>query len=83
MFAFLLFEQTVLKGIDKGEIISSNAPQVPKDGRSSTDFTHTRRMKPGSAPFQCNNQYIYIYILTDRIGCSMIFDTLKVGYMNC
>ncbi|KAG4962384.1 hypothetical protein JHK82_039073 [Glycine max] len=39
-------ELTVLKGIDKGEIISSNAPQVPKDGRSSTDFTHTRRMKP-------------------------------------
>ncbi|RDX97269.1 hypothetical protein CR513_19975 [Mucuna pruriens] len=45
-------ELTVLKGIDKGEIISSSAPQVPKDGRGSTDFTHTRRMRPGSAPFQ-------------------------------
>lgn len=64
MFAFLLFEQTVLKGIDKGEIISSSAPQVPKDGRSSTDFTHTRRMKPGSAPFQ-GTFTIFICILTD------------------
>ncbi|CAJ1972425.1 unnamed protein product [Sphenostylis stenocarpa] len=45
-------ELSVLKGIDKGEIISSGAPQVPKDGRSSTDFTHTRRTKSGSAPFQ-------------------------------
>ncbi|XP_027940740.1 uncharacterized protein LOC114194603 [Vigna unguiculata] len=44
-------ELAVLNGIDKGEIISSSAPQVPKDGRS-TDFTHTRRMKPGSGPFQ-------------------------------
>lgn len=47
-----LFEQTVLNGIDKGEIISSSAPQVPKDGRGSTDFTHTRRMKLGSSPLQ-------------------------------
>ncbi|KAK7376814.1 hypothetical protein VNO80_02231 [Phaseolus coccineus] len=45
-------ELSVLNGIDKGEIISSSAPQVPKDGKSSSDFTHTRRMKPGSAPFQ-------------------------------
>ncbi|KAE9586168.1 hypothetical protein Lal_00010020 [Lupinus albus] len=38
-------ELSVLKGIEKAEIISSSAPQVSKDGRSSTDFTHTRRMK--------------------------------------
>ncbi|KAE9588457.1 putative GYF-like domain-containing protein [Lupinus albus] len=39
-------ELSVLKGIEKVEIISSVAPQVPKDGRGSTDSTHTRRMKP-------------------------------------
>ncbi|CAL0323749.1 unnamed protein product [Lupinus luteus] len=39
-------ELSVLKGIEKAEIISSGAPQVPKDGRCSTDSTHTRRMKP-------------------------------------
>ncbi|CAL0332670.1 unnamed protein product [Lupinus luteus] len=38
-------ELSVLKGIEKAEIISSSAPQVSKDGRASTDFTHTRRMK--------------------------------------
>ncbi|OIW12042.1 hypothetical protein TanjilG_24440 [Lupinus angustifolius] len=38
-------ELSVLKGIEKAEIISSSAPQVSKDGRGSTDFTHTRRMK--------------------------------------
>lgn len=46
------FEQSVLKDIDKGEIISSSAPQLPKDGRNSTEFTHSRRMKPVNAPFQ-------------------------------
>jgi hypothetical protein len=45
-------KQTVLKGIDKGEIISSSAPQGPKDGRNSTDFTHSRQMKHGNAPLQ-------------------------------
>ncbi|KAE9600084.1 putative GYF-like domain-containing protein [Lupinus albus] len=39
-------ELSVLKGIEKAEIISSSAPQVSKDGCGSTDFTHTRRMKP-------------------------------------
>jgi len=56
-----------LNGIDKGEIISSSAPQVPKDGRS-TDFTHTRRMKPGSGPFQ-GKLCMYIYVLLDRFRC--------------
>ncbi|MED6146680.1 hypothetical protein PIB30_036757 [Stylosanthes scabra] len=45
-------ELSILKGIDKGDIISSGAPQVTKDGRGSTDFTHTRRMMPGSASLQ-------------------------------
>jgi len=74
-----LFEQAVLNGIDKGEIISSSAPQVPKDGRSSSDFTHTRRMKPGSAPFQ-GKFWIYIYILLDRFGCRVTFGTRLFFY---
>ncbi|KAI4316808.1 hypothetical protein L6164_024751 [Bauhinia variegata] len=45
-------ELAILNGIEKGEIVSSSVPQVPKDGRSSTDFTHARRMKIGSEPFQ-------------------------------
>ncbi|KAL2964065.1 hypothetical protein AAZX31_17G236600 [Glycine max] len=61
-------ELTVLKGIDKGEIISSSAPQVPKDGRSSTDFTHTRRMKPGSAPFQDRGEDGGSYKVPDEVS---------------
>ncbi|XP_027354499.1 uncharacterized protein LOC113864691 isoform X2 [Abrus precatorius] len=45
-------ELSVLKDIDNGEIISSSAPQVPKDGRNSAEFTHSRRMKLSDAPFQ-------------------------------
>ncbi|PPS05992.1 hypothetical protein GOBAR_AA14657 [Gossypium barbadense] len=44
-------EMLVLKGIDKGDITSSGAPQMPKDGsasRNSTEFTHSRRNKIGS-----------------------------------
>ncbi|XP_022772767.1 uncharacterized protein LOC111315363 isoform X2 [Durio zibethinus] len=44
-------EMVVLKGIDKGEITSSGAPQMPKDGpmgRNSTELTHSRRNKIGS-----------------------------------
>ncbi|XP_020210585.1 uncharacterized protein LOC109795477 isoform X1 [Cajanus cajan] len=61
-------ELTVFKGIDKGEIISSSAPQVPKDGRSSTDFTHTRRMKPGSAPFQDRGEDGGSYKIPDEVS---------------
>jgi len=42
----------VLKDIEKGEIISSSAPQVQKDGWNSTEFTHSRRMKLVNAPLQ-------------------------------
>ncbi|KAL4311030.1 hypothetical protein GQ457_01G050360 [Hibiscus cannabinus] len=44
-------EMLVLKGIDKGDITSSGAPQMPKDGpvgRNSTEFTHSKRNKIGS-----------------------------------
>ncbi|KAL6493108.1 hypothetical protein OROGR_032867 [Orobanche gracilis] len=45
-------ELVILKGIDKGEIISSGAPQVGKDGsagRNTTDFMHLRRTRLGSS----------------------------------
>ncbi|KAL2318700.1 hypothetical protein Fmac_032576 [Flemingia macrophylla] len=61
-------ELTVFKGIDKGEIISSSAPQVPKDGRSSTDFTHTRRMKPGNASFQDRGEDGSSYKMPDEVS---------------
>ncbi|KAL4312365.1 hypothetical protein GQ457_01G009710 [Hibiscus cannabinus] len=41
-------EMLVLKGIDKGDVTSSGAPQMPKDGpvgRNTTEFTHSRRNK--------------------------------------
>ncbi|XVF63886.1 hypothetical protein PTKIN_Ptkin09bG0121900 [Pterospermum kingtungense] len=41
-------EMVVLEGIDKGDITSSGAPQMPKDGtggRSTTEFTQSRRNK--------------------------------------
>ncbi|XP_022750461.1 uncharacterized protein LOC111299508 [Durio zibethinus] len=44
-------EMVVLKGIDKGDITSSGAPQMAKDwpgGRNSIEFTHSRRNKIGS-----------------------------------
>ncbi|KAK7383050.1 hypothetical protein VNO78_28716 [Psophocarpus tetragonolobus] len=61
-------ELSVLKGIDKGEVISSSAPQVPKDGRSSTDFTHTRRIKPGSAPFPDRGEDGGSYKVPDEVS---------------
>ncbi|KAL6216136.1 hypothetical protein ACLB2K_009362 [Fragaria x ananassa] len=41
-------EMALLKGIDKGDIVSSGAPQVSKDGRNPVDFTQTRRTNLGS-----------------------------------
>ncbi|XP_061353364.1 protein ESSENTIAL FOR POTEXVIRUS ACCUMULATION 1-like isoform X2 [Gastrolobium bilobum] len=62
-------ELSVLKGIDKGEIISSSAPQVPKDGRGgSTDFTHTRRMKLGNAPLQDRGEDGGSYRVADEVS---------------
>lgn len=63
MKAFLL-EQALLKGIDKGDIVSSGAPQVSKDGRNSVDFTQPRRTKLGNLPVQpILKSCIYIYVL--------------------
>ncbi|KAM0967835.1 hypothetical protein ACFX2A_016567 [Malus domestica] len=41
-------EMALLKGIDKGDIVSSGAPQTSKDGRNPNDFTQSRRPKLGS-----------------------------------
>ncbi|KAJ8541004.1 hypothetical protein K7X08_001820 [Anisodus acutangulus] len=44
-------ELAILKGIDKGDVLSSGAPQVTKDGtlgRNSTEYTQPRRSKLGS-----------------------------------
>lgn len=44
-------ELAILKGIDKGDVLSSGAPQVTKDGtlgRNSTEYTQPRRNKLGS-----------------------------------
>lgn len=59
-----LVEQAVLKEIDKGDIVSSGAPQISKDGRTSTDVTQSRRTKPGSSYYQ----YVLTFnILTDTL----------------
>lgn len=45
----------MLKGIDKGDIVSSGAPQISKDGstgRSSVEFPLSRRSKHGSHSYQ-------------------------------
>lgn len=45
-----LIIQAILNGIDKGDIVSSGAPQISKDGstgRSSNDFVQSRRVKHG------------------------------------
>lgn len=47
-----LCEQDALKGIDKGDIVSSGAPQVSKDGWNSADVAQSRRVKLGGAPLQ-------------------------------
>lgn len=42
----------MLKDIEKGEIISSSAPQVQNDGRNTTEFIHSRRIKLVNSPLQ-------------------------------
>ncbi|KAE9603576.1 putative GYF-like domain-containing protein [Lupinus albus] len=59
-------ELSVLNGIDEGEILSSDAPQVPKDGRSSIEFTHSRQMKHGS-PLQDRGEHGGSYRAADEV----------------
>ncbi|CAI8599988.1 unnamed protein product [Vicia faba] len=60
-------ELTVLEGIDKGEIVSSSAPPVPKDGRNSTEFTHSRQMKLGNAAVQDRGEDGGSYKVADEV----------------
>ncbi|RDX71157.1 mpd2, partial [Mucuna pruriens] len=60
-------ELSVLKDIDKGEIISSGAPQVPKDGRNSTEFMHSRRVKLVNAPIQDTAEDGGSYRMADEV----------------
>ncbi|KAK1276349.1 Zinc finger CCCH domain-containing protein 19 [Acorus gramineus] len=44
-------ESVILKGIDKGDVVNSGAPQISKDGsvgRNSNDVVHLRQTKLGS-----------------------------------
>ncbi|KAK6939447.1 GYF domain [Dillenia turbinata] len=69
-------ELVILKGIDKGDIVSSGAPQVTKDasiGRNSTDFTQSRRPKLGSGED-------LLYALDDYKDEAV--DSVKGGYQN-
>ncbi|KAI5392975.1 protein ESSENTIAL FOR POTEXVIRUS ACCUMULATION 1 [Lathyrus oleraceus] len=61
-------ELSVLNGIEKGEIVSSSAPQGPKEGRGSTDFTQTRRMKPGITPLQDRSEDGGSYKVADELS---------------
>lgn len=54
-----------MKGIDKGDIISSGAPQIAKDGRTSTDFTQSRRAKLGGTCYQMSSN-IHLHILLGK-----------------
>ncbi|CAL0305831.1 unnamed protein product [Lupinus luteus] len=59
-------ELSVLNGIAEGEILSSDASQVPKDGRSSIEFTHSRRVKHGS-PLQDGDEHGGSYAVADEV----------------
>ncbi|KAK8465332.1 hypothetical protein PHAVU_009G057400 [Phaseolus vulgaris] len=60
-------ELSVIKDIEKGEIISSSAPQVQKDGRNSTEFTHSRQMKLVNAPLQDRVEDNGSYRMADEV----------------
>ncbi|XP_052731994.1 protein ESSENTIAL FOR POTEXVIRUS ACCUMULATION 1 isoform X2 [Vigna angularis] len=60
-------ELSVLKDIEKGEIISSSAPQVQKDGRNTTEFTHSRRIKLVNSPLQDRVEDNGSYRMVDKV----------------
>ncbi|KAI9113391.1 hypothetical protein K1719_015916 [Acacia pycnantha] len=62
-----LEEQDTLKAIDKGEIISSSAPQVSKDGWNSADGAQSRRTKLGGAPLQDKIEDVVSFKLADEV----------------
>lgn len=40
----------MIKGIDKGDIVSSGAPPISKEGRGQMDFMQSRRNRLGISP---------------------------------
>lgn len=57
----LLSGQVILKGIDKGDILSSGAPQIMKDGpvgRSLNDLMQSSRTKLGTAHSEVNQIFL-------------------------
>ncbi|XP_027904590.1 uncharacterized protein LOC114164211 isoform X2 [Vigna unguiculata] len=63
-------ELSVLKDIEKGEIISSSAPPVQKDGRNTTEFTHSRRIKLVNSPLQDRVEDNGSYRMVDEVPSS-------------
>jgi len=69
-------KQVILKGIDKGDIVSSGAPQVSKEGaagRSSVDFPQPRRMKLGNSCLCCYTLILplFPFVLSEVIGLGL------------
>ncbi|KAJ7958042.1 GYF domain containing protein [Quillaja saponaria] len=72
-------ELVVLNGIEKGDVVNSGAPQISKDGRNSTEFTHSRRMKLGSGPAQGSREDLQYSVDDYKDEAS---ESLKGGYAN-
>lgn len=73
-----------MQGINKGDIVSSGAPQASKDGsvsRNSTDATQLRRTKLGGISFQHTSTYVHahniissISVITELCHCLLMFE---------
>ena len=62
-----------MKGIDKGDIVSSGAPQMSKDGRNQLDFTQSRRMKLGSLTCYLDVSNFHVCLISSqRLMCDYI-----------
>lgn len=65
----------ILKGIDKGDVVGSGAPQITRDGsmgRNPADFLQSRRNKPGTFDIQLT-----------ILGCVQIENFKLVIVMRC
>ena len=68
--------QAILNGIDKGDIVSSGAPQISKDGssgRSSNDFVQSRRTKHGTNCFIISLVSKNVLLLFHCVVCGTCF----------
>ncbi|PIA52597.1 hypothetical protein AQUCO_01000464v1 [Aquilegia coerulea] len=53
-------EMVILKGIDNGEVVSSDVPQVSRDGsvgRNSTDIVNVEALKENGVPHKKSNEF--------------------------